>query len=63
MTVARGVRDAANAANRSARSPCSTPGTSSPRLRARGGIAGHGEDLARLTPLLVGPAPWMAEIV
>jgi predicted acetyltransferase len=31
-------------------------------LRARGGIDGDDEDLARLTSLFAGPAPWMAEI-
>lgn len=31
-------------------------------LRVRGGIDGDDEDLARLTSLFAGPAPWMAEI-
>jgi len=31
-------------------------------LRARGGIDGDDADLARLTSLFAGPAPWMAEI-
>lgn len=31
-------------------------------LRARGGIDGDDDELARLTALFAGPAPWMAEI-
>jgi predicted acetyltransferase len=35
---------------------------SAEELRVRGGIDGDDDDLARLTSLFAGPAPWMAEI-